>query len=236
MTDRPILFSAPMVRALLDGTKTQTRRALKPLPNRTIFFDLGKAGLNQFQSPRIAVGDRLYVREHWRAAADYDGHSPAKSHKGKPVLPNFAMIAYEADTPLPDGVGKHRQGMHLPRWASRITLTVTDVRVERLQDISEADAVAEGIEFCPIEKGGLGGWQCYAPEPKGQDEWMSPYHSYRTLWDRINGPGSWDANPWVAAYTFTVHHHNIDELERLSAEGITRPQVQLKQGAKHAKQ
>ena len=216
MADRPILFSAPMVRALLAGTKTQTRRGLKPLPNRTIFFDLGKAGLNQFQSPRIAVGDRLYVREHWRAAADYDGHSPAKSHKGKPVLPNFAMIAYEADTPLPDGVGKHRQGMHLPRWASRLTLTVTDVRVERLNEISREDAIAEGlmkVGHAPpmaVEMGCNWGFE-------GDDRYGSPISAYASLWDHINGAGAWESNPWVVCYSFTVHHGNIDQIAQVAA-------------------
>lgn len=213
MADRPILFSAPMIRALIAGTKTQTRRILKPLPNRTIFFDAGKAGLNQFQSPRIAVGDRLYVREHWRAAADYDGHSPAKSHNGKPVLPNFAMIAYEADTPLPDGVGKHRQGMHMPRWASRLTLTVTDVRVERLQDISEADADAECFggnypdEVLPE----------VFPGDREQYGHLSMAQCYGRLWDHINGAGVWEANPWVVAYSFTVHHGNIDQIAQVAA-------------------
>jgi hypothetical protein len=101
----------------------------------------------------------------------------------------------------------------MPRWASRITLLVTDVRVERLQDISGADAIAEGLMENPaalrsaVEMGCHWGFE-------GDDRYGSPISAYATLWDHINGFGAWDANPWIAAYTFTVHNHNIDELER----------------------
>jgi len=229
-----MLYSAPMVRAILreienPGTgKTQTRRTLKPLPRRTIFFNPQTAGKEQFQKPRIAVGDRLYVREAWRVSRMHDRTAP------RDLKPRTMTVFFEAggsvanqDAPgdwkpavwpeigeRPDWAGKFRQAMHMPRWASRITLEVTGVKVERLQDCSEADAIAEGIEFCPIEEDGLGGWKCYAPEPKGQDEWSSPYHSYRTLWDSINGPGAWDKNPWVAAYTFRSVLGNIDQIAR----------------------
>ncbi len=240
MTDRPILFSGPMVRALIAGTKTQTRRdlmksferypqlqgydtngTLKPINGRRVpcvefaHSQLGlwdpeanPNGLSGWYVPlKAAVGDRLYVREAWRVAAGYDGHSPAKSHKGKPVLPNFAVVAYEADT-LPEGVGKLRQAMHLPRWASRLTLTVTDVRVERLQNISDEDAIAEGIERSER-------FPDRFMTPAG--DYAVPVVAYQRLWESINGPGSWDANPWIVAYTFTVHHGNIDTLSKEAA-------------------
>jgi hypothetical protein len=97
--------------------------------------------------------------------------------------------------------GKHRQAMHMPHWASRLTLTVTDVRVERLQDISEEDAKAEGVsdEFTDYEL-------------YGQSQ---PYRfGYSSLWNLINGEGAWQANQFVAAYSFSVEKQNIDLIER----------------------
>lgn len=191
MANRPILFSAPMVRALLNGRKTQTRRILKALPNRTIFFDPQKAGLNQFQSPRIKTGDRLYVREHWRTTWQWDDVPPRN------VSPD-AVVTFEADG---SGVsGKHRQAMHMPKWASRITLLVEGVKIERLQDISEDDAKAEGAEKAYYDD-----LSAALPE----EEYRA---GYARLWESINAPGSWAANPWVVVYTFTVHHGNIDQI------------------------
>lgn len=229
MADLPILFSAPMVRALIAGTKTQTRRTFGKLrkfgpihqfgisdtPGYAWHFRDGSGRFHDLRGGELLkylpykVGDRLYVREAWRAAADYDGHSPAKSHKGKPVLPNFAMIAYEADT-LPDGVGKLRQGMHMPKWASRITLIVEGVKVERLRDISEADAIAEGADISPDHRSQITG----GPMVKvGPGTYMSPIAWYHRLWDDINGADAWDANPWVVAYTFRRIMGNIDLIE-----------------------
>lgn len=248
--DLPILFSAPMVRALLAGTKTQTRRAIS-LPTKGEYVrpdmggweptTVGGAGVtlaggasvpeqaaiwNQTTGTTLAmryrVGDRLYVREHWRVSSQYDDHAPAHSKDGKPVLRRCGMtVMFEAGGSIandrlgrwtpdndyppsrPDWAGKFRQGMHMPRWASRITLTVTEVRVERLQDIGADDAIAEGIE--------LSGNGYAAP---GMSWVGSPELAYRCLWQAINGEGSWEANPWVAAYTFTVALGNIDQLAR----------------------
>lgn len=204
MTEKPILFSAPMVRALLDGRKTQTRRTLKPLPNRTVFFNPLTAAKEQFQAPRFAVGDRLWVREAWRCEARLDKRAP------RDIDTNYPGVKYIAtDEPDSFGIeGKYRQAMHMPRWASRLTLIVTDVRVERLQDISESDARAEG---CPVTWDG----KPYDPPPPEVDSWRGyGRYSYCLLWSKINGPGSWDANPWVAAYTFTVIKNNIDQVGR----------------------
>lgn len=228
MSDKPILFSAPMVRALLAGTKTQTRRVIRGVPMFSAGYDgqwrphvLPPGGampdawswwegpshgpsMYHHQKLSIAKDDRLYVREHWRTQSKaYDDLAPSDMDADYPVI-------YEADADWSQNktVGRFRQGMHMPRWASRITLTVTNVRVQRLQDISDEDALAEGCkairEFCYVfdstayGRSGL----CHS----------SPVIAYSILWDEINGPGSWDANPWVAAYTFTVRLGNIDQV------------------------
>lgn len=214
MTDRPILFSGPMVRALLDGMKTQTRRVLKPQP---IFADSGwQVGNVVFPTgddvrantslARYAIGDRLWVREHWRTWGCIDNVAPRDMQSGG-LNQNRAAIWYEATPnrvqsvgPLKHEIGRHRQGMHMPRWASRITLIVEDVRVQRLQEISEADAEAEGAYpiLVPPDGGGF------------------PYvEGFRGLWDSLNaGRGyGWDSNPWVVAYTFAVERRNIDEVQ-----------------------
>lgn len=218
MTDRPILFSGPMVRALLAGTKTQTRRALNPQPfleDGSWKVQWGKSlrswqdGRNPQIIPnwlRIAVGDRLYVREHWRTGGANDHLAP------RDLPPEWAHpIEFYADqTDVRNG--RFRQGMHMPRWASRLTLTVTDVRVERLQDCSEHDAWAEGCtKGEPDDAGGFFPAEELDPSGIGYRGWDNARDWYADLWDQINGEGSWDANPWVAAYTFTVERGNIDQ-------------------------
>lgn len=255
MTDRPILFSGPMVRALLDDRKTQTRRTLGQFD---VFTDSEgqKAGVSCLQIegeplPRVtigrvvtlkklkaAVGDRLWVREGWWIATRYSyGTTPGGCEISPPPLAHRSRdpVHYAADgdpknhgnrpygpdglrpgsgafaAPDPYAVWIKKPSIHMPRWASRITLTVTDVRVERLQDISEPDAVAEGCF-----KGKASG-RVFANEAAmhlGGDEWANARDWYADLWDQINGPGAWDANPWVAAYTFTVERCNIDQVAR----------------------
>lgn len=210
MADLPITFSGPMVRAILreiekpGAGKTQTRRVLKPQPRHgaEVFCDGGgywyaytKTGPGSdcvevdAVEPRYAVGDRLYVREHWWTEARWDSVAPRD-------LPETAPI-YPQTEPEPGCAGRFRQAMHMPKWASRITLIVTDVRVERLQDCSEADALAEGIDRIHFPERGDWGW---------------PQRAHAKLWDDINGPGAWAANPWVAAYTFRPVLGNIDQL------------------------
>jgi len=214
MADKPILFSGPMVRALLAGTKTQTRRlmpnqawlqqAYAPIVDGTRIYNY--SGEEEVSRAKFAVGDRLYVREHWRTWAQYDGVAPRDFTPG-------THVAYEAtESPnLGNNAGRFRQGMHMPRWASRLTLTVTDVRVERLQNISEADAKAEGILDGGCLKCGESSHPdpcgCVYPEPCFAD-------AYFALWNEINGKDASVANPWVAAYSFTVEHGNIDKLAR----------------------
>lgn len=244
MSDKPILFSAPMVRALLAGTKTQTRRVIRSArvfatPERPAWTlsgeELARAmqGADRFrrmdgngwfweadafewQRPHTrtgwlahigyAPGDRLYVREHWRTeTSEYDGVAPRD-------LPATTPVLYEADADwsLNKTAGRFRQGMHMPRRASRITLTVTDVRVQRIKEISRDDAMAEGITRVG---GGMLRWEKWSAGIEGMHG-FSPEAAYALLWNHINGPGAWDANPWVAAYAFAVELGNIDTLAR----------------------
>ncbi|MES2289327.1 MAG: hypothetical protein V4530_06270 [Pseudomonadota bacterium] len=226
MTDRPILFSAPMVRALLVGTKTQTRRVLGKTGYCNIFepgvwldsyvLDPGNAEWRARHIP-FAVGDRLWVKETWAC------HWATNDQKPREIAPDLWSVRYFADgfirpaarddnMALPEQFSRKRVSIFMPRWASRLTLAVTEVRVERLQEISEADAADEGRAPCVrchdsgwVNSGPDGGWQCTEHLCGHTDvEW------YRDLWDTINGDGAWDKNPWVVALTFTVEQRNID--------------------------
>lgn len=207
MTDRPILFSAPMVRALLDGQKTQTRRLIKKPATLNALAVFGPKFLLQrgnLDLINYAVGDRLWARETWRPV-----HSGDRSQGAR----------YRADHP-DDWRDQTvwRPAIHMPRWASRLTLIVTDVRVERLQDISEKDAVAEGIDGAGniLERT----WYDYE-SPLDLDGlparvYSDPRRSYASLWDTLHKPGQrWTDNPWVVAITFDTHHCNIDQMETL---------------------
>ena len=227
MTDRPILFSAPMVRALLAGTKTQTRRLIKPQPtfreNGSWSWEgrnggfVGSAGthLEAFAESarhwaRIQPSDRLWVREAWRCngwatdvATIFYGASEGDGYTA--MCEQYPVVDRR---PLRVTAG-WRPSIHMPRWASRLSLTVTEVRVERLQDISEEDAIAEGCaQYSSATK---------LSRPFNPD-WKGIYREgYVELWNEINGAGSWEANPWVVAYTFTVHRSNIDQLATVEA-------------------
>jgi hypothetical protein len=224
MNDRLIIFSAPMVHALLDGRKSQTRRMLKPQPyspQSVAYVDLGASmwmscepspitgGTRQMDPWRklpYSIGDRLYVREAWRTETRFDDRKPS-------AVPPGEWIWFEAqdDVPFePTTAGRLRSSIHMPRWASRLTLTVTEVRVQRLQDISEADAVAEGIERLVGSNGPnhftreiYGKWSGSMNAPTAQEV-------YADLWNRLHGPDAWDANPWVVAVSFTTEQRNID--------------------------
>lgn len=200
MKERPILFSAPMVRALLAGTKTQTRRVVKPQPDSTHsgfpYWNVGGyraswcrsaadggplVPANPLLCPYGQPGDRLWVRETF-------GHFE-RNENFKPGCEVF----YRADGNCLE-LEPWRPSIHMPRWASRITLEITGVRVERLQDISEADARAEGIECMAGDP--ECGYRNYLDQT-GQDWSLSPRESFQSLWESINGPASWSANPWV---------------------------------------
>jgi hypothetical protein len=185
MKERPILFSAPMVRALLNGTKTQTRRVVKRFEVRAGMPEPEMQSLLRC-CPYGAPGDRLWVRETF---AKIDGQT-------QPWIETDYRATYTHGDRLGDSLGIKKRwtpAIHMPRAASRITLDVTGVRVERLQDISEADAVAEGI--------GLNEHAIGVPLTNPAGETM-PRATYRVLWDSINGAGAWERNCWVWVVEF----------------------------------
>ena len=197
MAEKPILFSAPMIRALLAGTKTQTRRVCKQQPSATAEFcrydQFGSAIFTDGTVARLryAVGDVLWARETWAVHEEFDAHVA----RGERVGPGLLFYRADADDDvLP--ISRWRPSIHLPRWASRLSLEVTEVRCQRLQDISEADAGAEGCEGYYLPPAVIAG------EISGPDGKM-PSEEYRDLWDSINGKTHpWASNPWVFAYTF----------------------------------
>lgn len=203
MTERPILFSAPMVRALLAGTKTQTRRVMKDQPphqpevwqgslNRAMTQPVMAAawdaddGSHQCLCPYGVPGDRLWVREAWM-----------------PVAHDTQPYRYRATNP--SYAGKWRPSIHMPRVASRITLEIVSVHVEQLQGISDADAEAEGIETVSVSETDVR-YVNYLRADRAQYPKEATcgraVHSYATLWESINGPCSWASNPWVWVVEF----------------------------------
>nr|UCQ29774.1 hypothetical protein DCF74_09710 [Edwardsiella piscicida] len=206
MKERPIIFNDEMVRAIISGAKSMTRRPMKVQPESPNFglrfiteskrkSDEGKyfwsisdaCGLkmrsNPFPCPFGAVGDRLWVREAWaRYNIGGDSHD----------------MAYRATVPndWPEG-GRWRPSIHMPRWASRITLEITDVRVERLQNITEDDARAEGV---PPAGELLPKYPDTYLTPRG--DFASARVAFQRLWESIYGDDAWDCNPWVWVIAF----------------------------------
>ncbi len=242
MKAHPILFSAPMVRAILAGTKTQTRRVVKPTRGRPIEFLGGgpRGGVDwnnpecwgyewadgsafvtlkadptdpetlQYPCPYGQPGDRLWVRETFFAWGRWETRYSAKKGRDEWHFVDMTLEcgkAYEypatGGQPQPMGGARHRGGttptwwkrpaIHMPRTASRITLEITGVRVERLQEISDEDCVREG---CGATLTAIG-----VPTSSNPAETI-PRAMFRELWQSINGPESWDANPWVWAIEF----------------------------------
>ena len=212
----PILFSREMVRALLDGRKTQTRRIVKPQPTAVH----GRAGhysgsyqadgdnRKEIVCPYGQPGDRLWVKETFRTWLDeeslFTGRlSEITDEPRRRAV--FASTEYRASS-LDSESGGWRPSIFMPEWLSRITLELTRVRLERLQSISEADAIAEGIEVIDADAGIYRDYneplaQSTADDPR-QGMCFCPVRSYETLWNSINGPGSWDANPFVWVLEF----------------------------------
>ncbi|MBI6340448.1 hypothetical protein [Proteus sp. PR00224] len=220
MKERGIIFNAEMVRAILDGRKTQTRRIVKnvmpdngmwlkkPTKTRsgttTHVLDAPKYNL----CPLGKVGDRLYVRETWSVVShefdddglmiDYVPDRPTKAVHEMPYGHGYytGHVIYSADGDFTwsdddgciDGRSCWKPSIHMPRWASRITLEITDVRVERLNDISNDDAKSEGCWY------GRGGGV--------PDKAITPSDQFPTLWEEIYGDGSWSSNPWVWVIEF----------------------------------
>lgn len=224
ISSRPILFNGPMVRALLAGTKTQTRRIMKVQPTNEsyrMWQTLSTTGDRRnvgrfhwvktegeperivdegpyFHCPYGQPGDQLWVREIWRSGLSLDKWSPkqiAAAAIDAGYRKHWAPIQFEAGESVNEYVhtlrdfggkwGKKRASIHMPSWASRITLEITGVRVERLQAISNADAKAEGVSKnqCP--------------------DWHA-ISDYLVLWESLNGPGSWALNPWVWVIEFKL--------------------------------
>ena len=215
MTDRPILFSAPMMLQLLNGTKTQTRRVLRnpdyygcPTGDCPHSFqyecDAAMAGLGSKETG-YAIGDRLWVKEAWRTGLAYDDLSPGKMGGEEQLLfeADGAAIRWGSRDSEP---GRYRSARFMPRWASRLTLIVRDVRVEQLQKISVDDIWAE----CDIDSW-AGDYLDRVHGKGGGTKFRSIRTAFAALWDSVNGVGAWEANPWVVALTFTVEKRNIDE-------------------------
>lgn len=243
MADKGIICSAPMVRALLDGRKTQTRRLVKPLPladgyyegsahcdyvptiasNRPAYYRFSAAACGggairtEAYEPPYAPGDRLYVRE----AFSYAEHQPDSVWYWADG--NFA--AFDCSKPKPS--------IHMPRWASRLTLTVTDVRVQRVQEISEADAIAEGAVYTdyglsePRGEASLDGGRTWVkmaglPQPgwsmtgatRPEDSLGSAKSAFAHIWGNLHSAEGerWQDNPWIVAVAFDVARGNIDQL------------------------
>jgi hypothetical protein len=237
MKERPILFSSPMIRALLDGRKSQTRRLVKPGPSQKwltprIFGEVRRwaqdgthpdwwkmavgqpttlihcghemdgGHIGSIRCPHGAPGDRLWVREAWNLGRalrncegtiddemDWPGPIPKDDPRGKRLLDDWCL-GYAAD----GGEGKWRPSIHMPRWASRLTLEITAVRVERLQDISHEDVLAEGVAPEDI----------LASEGARAEGTIRDLYrrGFASLWSSIHGPGSWEANPWAWVVEF----------------------------------
>ena len=208
MKERPIIFSTEMVRAILDLKKTMTRRVIKPQP---IYYEHGawfewertKRDLNGTYlavnmpnyCPYGQVGDRLWVRETWYVGRGYDNTKPSDL-----PIPKYSGITikkgYIADGSKPDWAGITRSPLFIPRWASRIDLEITDIRVERLQKINLTNIYAEG---CPLEKASVFTDPAEGYELKGQaTEWFA------FLWDSLNAKRGygWETNPFVWVISF----------------------------------
>ncbi len=174
---KPIIFNTDMVRAILDGRKTQTRRVIpRDVVTKNAIASIIRGGeLGFTKCPYGQVGSKLWVRETW--------------------VPTFQGLdcLYKADEtgkPSLFPVSGWKPSIHMPRWASRITLEITEVRVERLQEISEEDAIAEGIPP-------------FAPNGKVQSSTI-PCKHFSTLWDSLNAKRGygWETNPWVWVISF----------------------------------
>ena len=226
MKGRPILFSGPMVRAISEGRKTHTRRIIKPQPDTIRSgkpFTVGGLPTSPIICPYGRPGDRLWVRENFWQAGDYhatypdddqgawfgsrrvfysaDGTPPNEPNNHYPNgLRNGKYSAAE-----PNRIWRSRPSIHMPRWASRITLEITDVRVEQLQDISEEDAKSEGIncyQFYPDDGWPLCNGYTHVPDDGECGLHDTAVSAFGKLWESINSENSWSLNPWVWVVEF----------------------------------
>jgi hypothetical protein len=233
--ERPVIFSGPMVKAILEGRKTQTRRICKPAcdmggelagsvhpakesgwiawwpgndPGLADFTKL--AYQDGFQCPYGKPGERLWVRESAYISQPNFGLPEDATHKdydGQPRVVSYTVdMGFDAKRCAQDYGVKCSPSIHMPRWASRITLEITSVKVERLQEISDEDCKAEGIEHnwlgsdpCPPEYADE--WERYGSDLEAEPCY-SPKESFQTLWETIHGPDSWATNPWLWCISF----------------------------------
>lgn len=238
MKERPILFNTEMVKAILEGRKTQTRRVLSNQPDKNCDEAfLGLDGIWCFSKPTLSkrisysgddikcpfgmVGDRLWVREafmpdpsadsdHWNdedslhTYYSWDGCGSKVSELPKALKTN-KHVFYKAEANHPE-LSLWTPNYRMPRWASRILLEITGIRVERLSNISRSDAVDEGIETFKIDCGRDGLKTAYKDYTSHNDAITrnNPIDSFRTLWESVNGADSWDKNPWVWVIDFKV--------------------------------
>lgn len=215
--DQSLSFKAPMICAILDETKTQTRRLVKPQPPSREFM-MGRSGTDigmyqpkpdenlwrltgavgvarekmgsdfpkssAWKCPCGIVGDRIWVRETWKATGLFGGEKPSRTQ----ACSRFVYAASKEFEKAGDTFFRWRPSIHMPRWASRITLEITEVRAERLNEISHSDVLAEGIrEASAVQYGSY------------QDDTRE---NFQHLWESIYGPGSWKMNPmvWVIGF------------------------------------
>jgi hypothetical protein len=246
MTDRPIPFRAPMIRALREGRKTQTRRAISRLRRFGTVTEFGPSNTRGYDwhfrdkqkrwhdlrheellaALPYSVGDRLWVREAHYLTDDGENEYPIYAADAEALREHLKTVeSMRVDPRMSKVVAAHarlRAAMHMHRWASRATLIVTNVRVQRLQDISPEDVTAEGIETWPhaafdFAKG--------VPQPgyrfpNGGFGAFPGAHlqAFEMLWDTLHGPDAWSLNPWVAAITFRTILANIDAPEALARD------------------
>lgn len=214
MRDRPILFSGPMIQALLAGRKTQTRRAIKDADyygcltgdcphERQTDCDGAMAAM----APYGVAGDLLWVRESHRLVPLGGGGAQSVLYADD-IARGILEVPHNADW----RACPQRPSIHMPRWASRLTLAITEVRVQRLHDITEEDARAEGVFPAAVYGGNVQTW--LPAEHLRSVFYYDAKDAYMALWDHINGDGAAAADPWVFALTFEVHRQNVDDYRK----------------------
>lgn len=218
MADRMLQFSAPMVLALQAGQKSETRRKMNPQPGggpgRWHVFnrhggefckreaDIGKLALDYIP---WKIGDRVWVREAWKTTDPYDGVAPSQMGGEEPVMYLADGVWQRWGWPGRAPEGRYRHAMHMPRWASRMTLLITSLRVARVQALTTARSVAEGMR-CPTCAPMAGLPLC------GENGCPAARWAFSDLWATLHGKDDWETNPWVTAIGFDVHRYNIDNM------------------------
>lgn len=235
MNAKPIIFQGPMIRALLAGRKTQTRRVIKAprwSAQDEIYLFAGEPCVPDddettywIECPYGQPGDLLWVREAYRLPVARDEMRPGDIRPSRFMvgLEGDELICYEADESFnqwlrPEAIemeiefGRYRHARFMPRWASRLTLELTDVRVQMVQDIRDRDAQAEGVTPAKTRN---------AVNSFSKVTYLDHVSPFKSLWNSINTkPGhGWDDNPWVWALTFVVHKQNVDDVIARMAQG-----------------